>query len=196
MKPEDNHYAQVATSIPSKYREFSDVLEKWNADWLPGHRSYNCPIGLWDGACPHFSPIYGLFEPELDALRAYIDKNLAKGFICHSKSPVEAPILFVKRKDDSLRLRVDYRGLNKVMIRNQYSLPLILELLDLLRLGWVFLKIDLRGAYNLVLCVREMNGRQCKTSSTKVYHAYWEIRSSIVAIKKLATSGHKGETII
>ena len=137
-------------SIPSKYREFSDVFEKCNADRLPEHRPYDCPIDLIDGACPPFGPIYGLSEPELDALRGYIDENLAKGFIRHSKSPAGSPILFVKKKDGSLRLCVDYRGLNKVTIRNRYPLPLIPELLDRLRTGQVFSKIDLRGAYNLV----------------------------------------------
>ena len=139
-----------STSIPLKYREFSDVFEKKNADRLPEHRSYDCPIDLLDGASPPFGPIYGLSEPELEALRTYIDENLAKGFIRHSKSPAGSPILFVKKKDGSLRLCVDYRGLNKVTIRNRYPLPLIPELLDRLRTGRVFSKIDLRGAYNLV----------------------------------------------
>jgi hypothetical protein len=84
-----------------------------------------------------------LSEPELVALRTYIDENLANGFIRHSKSPAGAPILFVKKKDGSLRLCVDYRGLNRVTIRNRYPLPLIPELLDRLRTGMVFSKIDL-----------------------------------------------------
>ena len=90
---EDDHPAQVATTVePSKYREFSDVFEKWNVDRLPEHRSYDCPIDIHDSACPPFGPMYGLSEPELDALRAYIDKNLVKGFIRHSKSLAEAPM--------------------------------------------------------------------------------------------------------
>ena len=140
----------ATTSIPSKYREFSDVFEKRNADKLPEHRPYDCPIDLLEGASPPFGPIYGLTEPELAALREYIDENLAKGFIRHSKSPAASPILFVKKKDGTLRLCVDYRGLNKVTVRNRYPLPLIPELLDRLRTGRVFSKIDLRGAYNLV----------------------------------------------
>jgi hypothetical protein len=55
-------------------------------------------------------------QNELAALRDYLDENLAKNFIQHSKSPTGAPILFVKKKDDSLRMCVDYRGLNKVTI--------------------------------------------------------------------------------
>ena len=80
----------------------------------------------------------------------YLNENLEKGFIQPSKSPVEAPILFVKKNDGSVRLCVDYRGLNKLMVRNCYPLPLIPELLDRLHVARVFSKVDLRGAYNLV----------------------------------------------
>jgi hypothetical protein len=83
-------------------------------------------------------------------LRDYLTENLAKGFIWHSKSPAGTPILFVKKKDGSLRLCVDYRGLNKITKKNRYPLPLILGLLDRLRTGKIFTKIDLRGAYNLL----------------------------------------------
>ena len=76
--------------------------------------------------------------------------NLTKGLIQPSKSPTGAPILFVKRKDDSLRLCVDYRGLNKLTVRNHYALALIPTLLDWLRVGHILSNIDLRGAYNLV----------------------------------------------
>ena len=79
-----------------------------------------------------------------------LSHNLMKGFIQPSKSPVGAPILFVKKKDASVRLCVDYRGLNKVTVRNRYPLHLIPTLLDHLRTGCIFSKIDLQGAYNLV----------------------------------------------
>jgi hypothetical protein len=67
---------------------------------------------------------------ELEVLRAYIDENLENGLIRHSKSLASAPIFFVKKKDGSLRLVVDYRGLNKVTVQNRYALPLIPGLLE------------------------------------------------------------------
>ena len=118
------------TNLPIRYSDFSDIFEKRNADRLPAHRPYDCPIELQAGEHPPFGPIYGLSEPELEALRTYLAENLAKGFIQPSKSPAGAPILFVKKKDGSLRLCVDYRGLNKVTVRNRYPLPLIPALLD------------------------------------------------------------------
>lgn len=108
-----------------------------------------------------FGPIYNLSETELEALREYLDENLKKGFIRPSESPAGAPILFVKKKDGSLRMCVDYRGINKITIKNRYPLPLIAELLDRLKSAKVFTKIDLRGAYNLL---RIKAGEEWKTA--------------------------------
>ena len=97
-----------------------------------------------------WGPIYNLSPVELETLREYIDENLGNGFIRHFRSPAGAPIFFVKKKNGSLRLVVDYRGLNKVTIRNRYALPLISNLLERLSGAKYFTKLDLRGAYNLV----------------------------------------------
>jgi hypothetical protein len=80
-------------------------------------------------------------------LREYLDAALKKGWIRASKSLSAAPILFVPKKDGGDRLCVDYRGLNKVTIKNRYPLPLISELLDRLGHAKVFSKLDLRDAY-------------------------------------------------
>ena len=67
---------------------------------------------------------------ELETLKAYIETNLVNGFIRLSKSPAGALILFNKKANGSLRLFVNYQGLNNLTIKNQYLLPLIGELLD------------------------------------------------------------------
>jgi hypothetical protein len=153
VNPTNNKNPQsepTPVKLPEKYKDFINVFEKINADQLPAHSPYDCPIDLEEGHSPPFGPIYGLSELELQALRDYLTENLAKGFIQHSKSPASAPILFVKKKDGSLRLCVDYRGLNKITKKNRYSLPLISGLLDRLRTEKIFTKLDLRGAYNLL----------------------------------------------
>ena len=116
-------------NLPARYSDFSDIFEKRNVDGLLAHRPYDCPIKLQVGEHPPFGPIYVLSEPKLETLRTYLANKLAKGIIQPSKSPTGAPILFVKKKDDALRLYVDYRGLNKVTVRNHYPLPIILVLL-------------------------------------------------------------------
>ena len=70
------------------------------------------------------------------------------GFIRPNKSPYGAPVLFVKKKDGSLRMCIDYRALNKITVKNKYPLPRIDELLDRLIKVAVFSKITLRSAYH------------------------------------------------
>lgn len=147
--------------LPEKYEEFQDVFDKVKASRLLEHRPYDCPIDLQEDTQPPWGPIYGLSPVELETLRTYIEENLTNGFIRHSKSPTGTPIFFVKKKDGSLRLVVDYRGLNKITIRNRYPLPLIPTLLEQLNGAKHFTKIDLRGAYNLV-CIRP--GDEWKTT--------------------------------
>lgn len=140
----------IPSKLPEKYADYADVFDERNASLLPEHRPYDCAIELEPGTQPPFGPIYGLTETELHALKEYVDEHLAKGFIRHSQSPAGAPILFVKKKDGSLRMCVDYRGLNKITVKNRYPLPLISNLLDQLASARIYSKIDLRGAYNLV----------------------------------------------
>ena len=90
-----------------------------------------------------------------------MDENLAKGFIRPSSSPAGSPILFVKKKDGSLRLCVDYRDLNEKTIKNRYPLPLIQETLMQLSKAKYFTKLDIRGAYNLI---RMAEGDKWKTA--------------------------------
>ncbi|CAN4118036.1 unnamed protein product [Withania somnifera] len=84
-----------------------------------------------------------LREPKV-RLRDLLDK----GFIRFSVSPWGAPVLFVKKKDGSMRMCIDYRRLNKVTVRNKYPLPRIDDLFDRLRGATVFSKIDLRSGYH------------------------------------------------
>ena len=77
-----------------------------------------------------------------------MEEMVNKGFVRPSTSPWGAPVLFVKKKDGSMRLCIDYRELNKVTIRNQYPLPRIDDLFDQLQGAKVFSKIDLRSGYH------------------------------------------------
>jgi hypothetical protein len=121
---------------------------------------------LQPGKDPPWGPIYNLSPTELEVVWEYIEENLANGFIQHSRSPASAPIFFVKKKDGLLRLVVDYRGLNKVTIRNKYALPLISSLLERLSGAKFFTKLDLRGVYNLV---RIRPGDEWKTAFRTLY---------------------------
>ena len=81
-------------------------------------------------------------------LQIQLQELLDKGFIRPSVSPWGAPVLFVKKKDGTLRLCIDYRLLNQVTIKNKYLLPRIDDLFDQLKSAGVFSKIDLRSGYH------------------------------------------------
>ncbi len=141
----------------SKYTDFTDIFFPKLAAELPEHTGINdYAIKLVDDRQPPYNPIYSLGLVELEILKAYIENNLANGFIRPSKSPAGAPIIFNKKPDGSLRLCVDYRGLNNLTIKNRYPLPLVGEFLD--RLGWVrrFTQLDLTNAYHRIR-IRERN---------------------------------------
>jgi hypothetical protein len=87
-------------------------------------------IDLEEGVKPFYRPLYTLSERELRILRDYLVEKKEIGWIRRSKSPAKTSILFVPKPDDSLRLCVDYRALNKVTVKNRHPLFLINETLD------------------------------------------------------------------
>lgn len=133
--------------------EFSDVFP----DELPGippERQVEFRIDLLPGATPIAKTPYRLAPTEMQELMSQIQELLDKGFIRPSSSPWGAPVLFVKKKDGSMRMCIDYRELNKVTIKNRYPLPRIDDLFDQLQGASYFSKIDLRSGYHQ-LKVRE-----------------------------------------
>ena len=128
-------------------REFPDVFPDDNAG-LPPEREVEFTIDLILGTEPISIPPYRMAPAELRELKAQLEELLSKGFIRPSISPWGALVLFVKKKDWSLRLCIDYKQLNRVTIRNQYPLPRIDELFDQLQGSRVYSKIDLRSGYH------------------------------------------------
>jgi hypothetical protein len=104
-----------------------------------------------DKKIPPWRPLGNLSQYELDALKEYITDLLNKGWIEHSRSPFGANILFAKKKDGSLRVVVDYRGLNNITMKDRTPLPNIKEMQDRLRGSTVFTKLDLRDGFNNIL---------------------------------------------
>ena len=91
---------------------------------------------------------YRMSTPEMLELKMQLQELLEKGYIRPSVSPWGAPVLFVNKKDGTLRLCIDYRQLNKVTVKNKYPLPRIDDLFDQMRGSKVFSKIDLRSGYH------------------------------------------------
>ncbi|KAL2240852.1 UNVERIFIED_CONTAM: Transposon Ty3-I Gag-Pol polyprotein, partial [Sesamum indicum] len=127
-------------------REFPDVFPD-ELPGLPPHREVDFKIDTIPGATPISIAPYKMASSKLKELKKQLEELLDKGFIRPSISPWGAPVLFVKKKDRSMRLCVDYRQLNRITIKNKYPLPRIDDLLDQLKGATVFSKIDLRSGY-------------------------------------------------
>ncbi|GBG62620.1 hypothetical protein CBR_g31256 [Chara braunii] len=101
-------------------------------------------------AGPSFSPMFGMPPPELDELRPQLKELKEKGWIRPSTSPYSAPVLFVPKKGGTLRMCIDYRGLNAITVKNAEPLPRIDDLLDRVQGCRCFTKIDLKSGYHQI----------------------------------------------
>ncbi|GJX50790.1 putative reverse transcriptase domain-containing protein [Tanacetum coccineum] len=125
-----------------------------NLSGLPPVREIEFRIDLISGAFPVVKPPYQLTPFEMFELSNQLKELQENGFIRPSHSPWGVPVLFVKKKDDALRMCIDYRELNKLTIKNRYQLPRIDDVFDQLQGACYFSKIDLSSVYHQ-LRVRE-----------------------------------------
>jgi len=115
---------------------------------------------LIDGSKPSFGRMYSMSDSELKEVRKWIDENLSKSFMRASSSSAASPILFVKKKDGSLRLYIDYRALNDITVKDRTPLSRIEETLNQIH-GWkYFTPLDLRACFNQI---RIKEGDELKT---------------------------------
>ncbi|XP_063950154.1 uncharacterized protein LOC135152907 [Daucus carota subsp. sativus] len=127
--------------------EFPDVFPD-ELPGLPPDREIEFAIDLAPGTEPVSKAPYRMAPVEMKELATQLQDLLEKGVIRPSVSPWGAPVLFVKKKDGSMRLCIDYRELNKLTIKNRYPLPRIDDLFDQLKGARCFSKIDLRSGYH------------------------------------------------
>ncbi|GKE77726.1 putative reverse transcriptase domain-containing protein, partial [Tanacetum coccineum] len=128
-------------------RDFPEVFTE-DLPRLPPIRHVEFQIDLVPGAAPVAQAPYRLAPSEMEELSTQLQELSDKGFIRPSPSPWEAPVLFVKKKDGSFRMCIDYRELNKLTIKNRYPLPRIDYLFDQLQGSSVYSKINLRSGYH------------------------------------------------
>ena len=147
--------------VPKEFQEYLHVFSKAASERMPVPKPYDHPIDLEEGKTPPYAKVYPMAPAERSAMEEWIDEQLAKGYIRPSKSPAAAPVFFVKKKDGTLRLVVDYRKLNAITVKNRYPLPLTQELIDQLSEAKVFTKLDLRWGYNNI---RIRDGDQWKAA--------------------------------
>ena len=161
------------SNVPSKYHEFANIFSKTKAEVLPPHHLYDLKINLEEGTQSLVSSIYSLSASEQEALKEFIEENLNTGFIQSTSSLHGALVLFVKKKDGSLHLCVNFCRLNHIFKKDRYPLPLISDLLDSPCKAQVYSKIDLHHAYYLVHIA---NGDEWKTAFRTHYGSFeWSV---------------------
>jgi len=117
---------------------------------MPTWKIWDHVIDMKESFVPRKEKVYPLSREEREEVREFIQEQLRKGYIRPSKSPQMAPVFFVGKKNGKKRIVQDYRYLNEWSIKNNYSLPLISDIVENIGTKRVFIKMDLRWGYNNV----------------------------------------------
>ena len=136
--------------LPESLKSYENCFDSKNAKTLLEHENKDHVIDLMLDAKSLYEPFYILSETELDVLRNYLLKNLTLNRIREFTSRANASMFFVLKKNDNLRLCVDYKKLNALIIKNRCSFSLIDETLNRFVSAAYFIKFDLKNAYHRI----------------------------------------------
>ena len=136
--------------VPEKFHKQIKVFGKKQSERMPTRKMWDYAIEVKEGFILRKGKVYPLSREEREEVREFVKEQLRKGYIQLSKSPQMAPVFFIGKKDEKKRMMQDYKYLNEWMVKNNYPLPLILDVLEKIGIKKVFTKIDLRWEYNNV----------------------------------------------
>ena len=152
--------------LPAQHRHLAKAFDRDLAKELPPTRpGIDLEINLKEGTLPHKNP-YPMSPKENEAIKKWLDDQLAQGFIKTSSSPTAAPVIVVRKPSGGLRVCVDYRALNALTIKNRYPIPLVRETLSKLSGKQYFTKLDVISAFNRI---RIAEGHEWKTAFNTRY---------------------------
>ena len=149
-----NEKEEVARSeeklVPDKFHRWIKVFGKKQSERMPTQKVWDHAIDLKEGFMPRKGKVYLLSREEREEVREFVKEKLRKEYIRPSKSPQTAPVFFVGKKDGKKQIVQDYQYLNEWMVKNNYPLPLISDILENIGTNKMFTKMDLRWGYNNV----------------------------------------------
>jgi hypothetical protein len=137
-------------TVLTSLHTYANVFSETAFDSLPERRKWDHAIELECEPSPRFCKVYPMTQTEQTEMDAFLEEALATGRIRQSKSPLRAPVFFIKKKDGKLRFVQDYRALNAITRENSYLLPLIDDLIHRLKDARYFTKLDVRWGYKNV----------------------------------------------
>jgi len=146
---EENH-RKIEKMVPKKFLKWKKVFGKVKSERMPTRKIWDYTIDLKETFKLQKERIYPLSKNEREEVQNFVENQLRKGYIRPSKSPQTSPVFFVRKKDGSKRIVIDYHNLNSQTVKNNYLLPLITELIDNIGSKKVFTKMDLRWGFNNV----------------------------------------------
>jgi hypothetical protein len=155
--------------IPKEFHKFRDIFSEEGYKKLPERREYDHEINLQPGSKLPYSKLYPMAPREKNALKEFIDENLASGRIRKSKSPTVAPVFFIPKKNKDVRLVIDYRKLNAITIKDRYPLPMTQRLFDRLAGAQEYSTLDLKWGYHNI---RIKEGDEHKAAFVTEYGTY------------------------
>jgi len=141
---------KVRKMVPQKFHRWLKVFEKAESERMPVRKPWDHAINLREDFIPRKGRTYLMLREEKEEVREFVEEQLRKGYFQPSKSSQTLPVFFVGKKDEKKRIVQDYRYFNKEMIKDNYPLPLISDLIDIMDTKKVFTKMDLQWGYNNV----------------------------------------------
>ena len=146
-KKEEEDLIEIRTveeMVPKQFHKYLKVFEKKKSERISMRKTWNYAIDLREGFVPKKGKIYSLSRVERKEVQKFVKNQLKKGYIRPLKSPQMSLVFFVPKKNEKKRMVQDYQYLNSWMIKNNYPLPLILDLIDSIGKKKVFTKMDLQ----------------------------------------------------
>ena len=136
--------AEAKKLVPEKFHRWIKVFGKKQSERMPTRKLWDHTIDMKEGFMPRKKTVYPLSREEREEVREFVKEQLRKGYIQLSKSPQTALVFFVGKKDGKKRMVQDYCYLNEWTVKNNYPLPLILDVLENIGIKKMFTKMDMR----------------------------------------------------
>jgi hypothetical protein len=182
----DENNDKINNEISSQYCAFQDIFSEVEAHKFFEHDFHDHVIEILSNWNSFFDSIYNLSATKLKILKDYIDEYMKKSFITEFVSFAKVFILFVKKTNDKLRLCVNYRELNEIIIKNRYSLFLINENLNRLFETKIFIKLNVRDVFHRIRIRKENEWKttfKCRFDHYQYKMMFFELANSSITFQ-------------